>query len=138
MKKDNIADKVLRGEDLKLTDKQKENAIKKEKYYADLYKEIFSMKQTRDFPELCNDLVKGYHCMMYAYKDKPETQDDIQYIIKFAFRDFFLLLFMGNKKHFDESKFLQEFHKKNYFSNEYVTLKEFEKLIDYCEKIVKK
>lgn len=135
-KKVDIAQKILNNEDLNLSPLEKENAIKKEEYFRKLYGEIFDLNQTRDFKVLCKALIEGYDCMMSAYKDKPEIKGDIDYIIKFAFRDFYLLIFINMKQIFDNDNFLKDLHKKVYFSENYVNLEDFEKLIDYCKKIL--
>ena len=40
------------------------------------------------------------------------------------------------KQIFDNDNFLKDLHKKVYFSENYVNLEDFEKLIDYCKKIL--
>lgn len=117
-----------------LSTEDKLNAIKKEEYFRNLYNEFFNFDNTKDFKVLAKMLIDGYDLMVDAYKDKPEIKKDINYIIKFAFRDFYLLLFIGLNQFFTSNDFLKELHKRVYFSNSYVTEKDFDELVDYCRK----
>lgn len=133
MSKTDLNKKILNNEKIELTDLEKENAISKEAYFRDLYRQIFIFNNTKDFVELCNMLVTGYYCMMDAYKDKPKAKGDMDYIVKFAFRDFFLLIFINMQDMFNTNDYLKELHKKVYFSDNYVDLKTFKELIEYCK-----
>ncbi|MGL4951532.1 MAG: hypothetical protein ACRC4L_00955 [Mycoplasma sp.] len=133
-----LAERIANGEDIKLSDIEYENAIKKEEYFRNLYTNIFDFSSTKDFKELCSMLLNGYDCLMSAYKDKKEAQGDISYIIKFAFRDFYLLIFINMKNIFDNSELLKDLHKKVYSSNNYVELEDFEKLVNFCREEISK
>lgn len=122
-----ILNKVRTG----LTQEQKQQAIANEEHYRKLYNEIFNFNQTKDFSELCTMLIDGYNNLLKQYqKNSKETG----LIIKFAFRDFFLLIFINLKNIFDENEFLKNIHKKVYFSDNYVDIKTFDELIEYCKK----
>lgn len=120
-----------------LSTEDKLNAIKKEEYFRDLYVQFYKLDQTKDFIELSKMLVEGYELMSSAYNNKPEIKDDINYIIKFAFRDFYLLLFINQMNFFNSNDFLKKLHKKVYFSNSYVTEEDFNELINYCRSYIK-
>lgn len=119
-----------------LSTEDKLNAIKKEEYFRNLYSEFYDFDNTRDFKELASMLINGYELMVEAYKDKPEIKKDINYIIKFAFRDFYLLLFINLNTFFQSNDFLKNLHKKVYFSNSYVTENDFSELVAYCKKYI--
>ncbi|MGL4948575.1 MAG: hypothetical protein ACRC42_04295 [Mycoplasma sp.] len=131
-----VSEKVLNGEDLNLTTEQKENAIKKEEYFRKLSGDFFKFKTTKSFKELCTFLIVGYDCLLSAYKDKPEIKGDIDFIIKFAFRDFFLLMLINMREKFDNDDFFKGIHREVYMSNNYVQLDQFERLVDYCKQII--
>lgn len=128
--------KVLNGEDLELTHEEKNEAIKKEEHFRNIYNETYSFDTTKSFYDLCTMLITGNKIMIEKYKDKDKDSNDLKYIIKFAFRDFFILLFIGMKSIFDNDIFLKELHKKVYFSKTYVTMDDFEKLIEYASKYI--
>ena len=115
-----------------LSTEEKLNAIKKEEYFRNLYNEFFHFDTTRDFSELAKMLIDGYDLLVLAYQNKPEIKKDINYIIKFAFRDFYLLLFIGLNNFFNSNDFLKNLHKKVYFSNSYVTEEDFDQLVEFC------
>ncbi len=115
-----------------LSTEDKLNAIKKEEYFRNLYNEFFHFDTTREFSVLARMLIDGYDLMNSAYENKPEIKKDINYIIKFAFRDFYLLLFIGMNQFFNLNEFLKKLHKKVYFSNSYVTEEDFDELVQFC------
>lgn len=131
MSKTELDKKILNNEKIELSDLEKENAISKEAYFRELYHQIFIFNNTQNFVELCNMLVTGYYCMMDAYKDK--AKGDMEYIVKFAFRDFFLIIFINMQEMFNNDEYLKELHKKVYFSDNYVDLKTFQELVEYCK-----
>lgn len=133
MSKTNLEKQIMNNEELSITPEQKEEAIRKEKYYRDLYNKIYDLNSTKSFKELSKDLIKGYENMINLYQDESKDKEDMKYIIKFAFRDFFLLIFINMKKVFDESEYLKDIHRKVYLSQNYVTLDQFEELINYCK-----
>ena len=133
----NLNDKILNSEDLGITEEQKQEAIKKEEYFRKLYYSIYDLNSTKDFKSLASELVLGFEKMLDEYADTSKNQNEINYIIKFAFRDFFLIIFINMKNFFDNNEFLKELHKKVYFSNSYVTIAEFEELINYCKEYIK-
>ena len=135
--KQDLAQKILNNVEKNLTQQQKEEAIKKEEHYRKLYGQIYDFNQTRDFAVLCNSLISGYENMLKIYEDESKDKKDIDFIIKFAFRDFYLLMFINLKSVFDNDQFLKDLHKKVYFSDNYVNIDDFRKLIDYCRKFVK-
>lgn len=137
MSSNDFSKKILNNEDLGITEEQKQEAIKKEEHYRKLYYSIFDLNSTKDFKALAAELVLGYEKMVDEYSDKSKDVNDISYIIKFAFRDFFLLIFINMKNFFDNNEFLKELHKKVYFSDSYVTLEEFQSLVDYCKEYIK-
>lgn len=128
-----LSKKIINNEDLNLSEIEKENAIKKEKYYRELYNEIWNFSTTKSFADLVNMLITGYDCMLVAYKDKTRAQGDIDYLIKFAFRDFYLLMFINMKEIFDNDEFLKEFHRQVYTSENYIQQDEFKELVKYCK-----
>ncbi len=115
-----------------LPTEDKLNAIKKEEYFRNLYTEFYKFDNTREFPVLAKMLIDGYELMTSAYEDKPEIKKDISYIIKFAFRDFYLLLFINQMQFFNTNTFLKDLHRKVYFSKSYVTEEDFNALVNYC------
>ncbi len=119
-----------------LSTEDKLNAIKKEEYFRNLYSQFFKFDNTKDFKELCHMLIDGYDLLISAYQDKPEIQKDVSFIIKFAFRDFYLLLFINQMQFFNKDEFLKSLHKKVYFSKSYVTEEDFEELVNYCKQYI--
>lgn len=129
---ENIFDKI--GE---LTTEEKLNSIKKEEYFRSLYSEFFNLEQSKEFKNIAQSLIDGYSLLNSAYIDKPEIKKDAEYIIKFAFRDFYLLLFINLMSFFNENIFLKDLHKRVYFSNSYVTTDDFNELVDFCKNYIK-
>ncbi len=126
-KTNDILNRVRTG----LTEEQKQQAIANEEHYRKLYNEIFNFNQTKDFSQLCEMLIDGYNNLLKQYqKESKETE----LIIKFAFRDFFLLIFINLKSVFDGNEFLKNIHRKVYFSDNYVDIKTFDELVEYCKK----
>ncbi|MGL4950389.1 MAG: hypothetical protein ACRC4M_00900 [Mycoplasma sp.] len=136
-KEKTIADRVQEGEDLQLSELEYENAVKKEEHFRNLYNEIFDFNSTKNFNELCGMLITGYEKLMTTYASKQDQAEDVSFIIKFAFRDFFLLMFINMKSVFDNDEFLKTIHKKVYSSANYVEIQDFVSLIDYCKEKVK-
>ncbi len=119
-----------------LSTEDKLNAIKKEEYFRNLYAQFYKFDNTKDFKALSQMLIDGYELMSSAYEDKPEIKKDVSFIIKFAFRDFYLLLFINQMQFFNNDEFLKSLHKKVYFSKSYVTEEDFEELVNYCKNYI--
>ena len=94
MSSNDLNKKILNNEDLGITEEQKQEAIKKEEYYRKLYYSIYDLNSTKEFKNLASELIFGYEKMLDLYKDEAKNKNDINLIIKFAFRDFFLIIFM--------------------------------------------
>ncbi len=131
--KNDLGAKLVNNE-LSITEEQKQEAIKKEEYYRKLYNSIYDLNSSKDFKDIASDLIKGYDKMIDIYKDNSKDKRDINFIIKFAFRDFFLLIFINMKGFFDNNEFLKDIHKTVYFSDNGVDIEQFEKLVEYCKK----
>ncbi len=136
MSSNDLNKKILNNEDLGITEEQKQEAIKKEEYYRKLYYSIYDLNSTKEFKNLASELIFGYEKMLDLYKDETKNKNDINLIIKFAFRDFFLIIFINMKNFFDNNEFLKELHKKVFFSNTYVTIEDFDALVKYCKEYV--
>lgn len=136
--KNDLNKRIINNEDLGISEAQKQEAIKKEDHYRKLYYSIYDLNSTRNFNELANDLITGYDKMIDIYKnDSSKDQKDINFIIKFAFRDFFLLIFINMKNLFDNNEFLKDLHRKVYMSDNYVTIEDFDQLVNYCREYIK-
>ncbi len=133
--KNDIGAKFLNNE-LSITEQQKQEAIKKEEHFRKLYHSIYDLNSSKDFINIAQDLVNGYEKMTQIYSEGTKDKHDIDFIIKFAFRDFFLLIFINMKGFFDNNEFLKDLHKTVYFSNEGVDQKQFETLVEYCKKYI--
>lgn len=131
-----LNNKIINNEDLGITEQQKQEAIKKEEFYRKLYYSMFDLNSTKDFRQIASELVEGYDKMMETYNDPSKNKSDINFIIKFAFRDFFLLIFINMKNFFDNNEFLKSLHRTVYMSENYVDLENFEKLVNYCKEYI--
>lgn len=131
--KNDIGSKFLNNE-LSISEQQKQEAIKKEEHFRKLYHSIYDLNSSKDFKDIAKDLVAGYDKMTEIYSQTSQNKHDIDFIIKFAFRDFFLLIFINMKGFFDNNEFLKELHKAVYFSNDGVNQEQFQSLVDYCRK----
>ncbi len=119
-----------------LSTEDKLNAIRKEEYFRNLYAQFYKFDNTKDFKALAQMLIDGYDLMTSAYENKPEIKKDVSFIIKFAFRDFYLLLFINQMQFFNNDNFLKSLHKKVYFSKSYVTEEDFDELVNYCKNYI--
>ncbi len=131
--KNDFGAKLINNE-LSITEEQKQEAIKKEEYYRKLYNSIYDLNSSKEFKNIALDLVTGYDKMMSIYNEPGQDKKDIDFIIKFAFRDFFLLIFINMKGFFDNNEFLKDIHKTVYFSDNGVDIEQFDRLVEYCKK----
>ncbi len=131
--KNDLGSKLINNE-LSITDEQKQEAIKKEEHFRKLYNSIYDLNSSKEFKDIALDLITGYDKMISIYKADDQDKKDIDFIIKFAFRDFFLLIFINMKGFFDNNEFLKDIHRSVYFSENGVDIEQFEKLVEYCKK----
>ncbi len=106
----------------------------KEKYYSEIYNEIFLFDRSKKACDIAKMFLDGNKKLITKYKTNDEAY---AIIIKLAIRDFFLLILLDHRDLFNGNKKLQAIHKNVMFNKNHATKTDLEEINNWCENLVK-